>query len=65
VNDNLECLEASSWVLQKVKEICHYVGLSCEGFEGELMALLTTIEVSQSRRSGFPTPNQPTEVKEN
>ena len=38
----------SSWVLQLVKDILHYVGLSCEGFEGELMALLTTIEASHN-----------------
>jgi hypothetical protein len=39
---------ASSWVLQKVMDIRHIVGLSCEGFEGELMALLTTIETSHN-----------------
>jgi hypothetical protein len=39
---------ASSWVLQLVKDIHHYVGLSSEGFEGELMALLTTIEASHN-----------------
>lgn len=51
VNDNLECLGpmASGWVLQKVKDIRHYVGLSCAGFEGELMALLTTIEASHNQ----------------
>jgi hypothetical protein len=39
----------SSWVLQKVKDICHFVGLSCEEFEGELMALVTTIEASHNQ----------------
>jgi hypothetical protein len=38
----------SCWVLQKVKDICHYVGLSCERFEGELVALFTAIEVSNN-----------------
>lgn len=28
------------------KEIHHHVGLSCEGFEKEFMALLTTVEVN-------------------
>jgi hypothetical protein len=37
---------ASSWVQQKVVGICHIAGLPCEWFEGELMALLTTIEMS-------------------
>lgn len=40
---------ASSWVLQKVKDICHFVGLSCEEFEGQLLILLTTIEVRHNQ----------------
>lgn len=32
-----ECSEpmASSWVLQKVKDIRHFIGLSCDGFGGQ------------------------------
>jgi hypothetical protein len=40
---------ASSWVLQKVKVIRHVVGLSCEGFEGQFMVLLTAIEASHNQ----------------
>lgn len=39
---------ASSWVLQMVKVIQHVIGLSCVGFEGQFMALLTTIEASHN-----------------
>lgn len=37
-------INSSNWVLEKVKEIRHLVGISCEGFEGEFMALFTAIE---------------------
>jgi hypothetical protein len=37
-------------VLQIVKKINHIVGLSCEGFEEELMALFTAIEVGHSEQ---------------
>lgn len=43
-------LMTSEWVLQKVMGVCHQVGLSCEGFEGELMALFTTIEACRHQR---------------
>lgn len=42
--------ESSARVLQKVKEIRRHVRLSCEGFEEELMALLTAIEASHSQK---------------
>jgi hypothetical protein len=42
--------KSSAWVLQTVKEICHFVGLLCEGFEEELLALFTTIEASHSHK---------------
>lgn len=35
------------WVVERVKSFCHEVGLSCEGFEDELLALFTAIEASQ------------------
>lgn len=34
----------SDWVIKKALEIKHYVRISCMGFEGELVALLTAIE---------------------
>lgn len=38
----------SAWVLLIVKEIRYFVGLSCKGFEEELLALFTAIEASHS-----------------
>jgi hypothetical protein len=40
----------AAWVLQTMKEIRHFVGLSCEGFEKELLPLFTAIEVSHSNQ---------------
>lgn len=47
----LECsgTTASSWVLQKVKDIHHFVGLPFVGFERELMVLFTAIEASHNQ----------------
>lgn len=42
--------ESSTWVLQKVNEIRHHVGLSCAGFKEELITLLTAIEASYSQK---------------
>jgi hypothetical protein len=36
------------WVFFTVKEICHSMGHSCEGFEKELLAFFTGIEASHS-----------------
>jgi predicted nucleic acid-binding Zn finger protein len=41
---------ASNWVLLGVKDIQHVVGLCCEGFEGQFMALLIAIEASQNQK---------------
>lgn len=41
--------ESSTWVLQKVKETC----LSCEGFEEELMPLLTDIEARRFQKESI------------
>jgi hypothetical protein len=38
----------SAWVLLTMKEILYIVGLSCEGFEEELLALFGAIEASHS-----------------
>jgi hypothetical protein len=40
---------ASSWVLQKLKDIRHFIGLSCDGFEGQFMALFTAIKASHDQ----------------
>lgn len=40
----------SAWVLQTAKKICHIVGLLCEAFEEELMALFASIEVGHSEQ---------------
>lgn len=45
--------QASDWVIHKVKEIQHNVGIECDGNEEQFMALLTTIEAGhQQRRKG-------------
>lgn len=40
----------STWVLQIVKEIRHFVGLSRGGFEEELLLLFAVIEASHSKQ---------------
>lgn len=40
----IDVCNSSNWVIQKAIEIQHYKWLSCEGFEAQLMALLTAIE---------------------
>jgi hypothetical protein len=37
------------WVFQRVKSSCHVVGLSCEGFEEQMMVLFTEIETSRNQ----------------
>ena len=41
--------KSSTWVLQKLKEICHHVGLSCEGFKEELMPCLWPLKQAITR----------------
>jgi hypothetical protein len=48
---------ASSWLLQKVVDIRHLVGLSCEGFEGNLLRCLQPLKRVITRRGGLPIPN--------
>jgi hypothetical protein len=45
------CLKSvsSDWVVQKVKSFCHVVGLFCEGFEDELMALFIPLKQVDTR----------------
>lgn len=38
----------SSWVLQRVNDIHHFIGLSCDRFEGQFMALFAAIEASHN-----------------
>lgn len=44
----------SNWVFHMVKDIQKCVGMECEGFEEQFMALLTTIEAGhhQYRKGG-------------
>lgn len=39
------------WVLQIVEQIRHIVGLSCEDFEEERVALFVAIEAGQSKQA--------------
>jgi hypothetical protein len=40
----------SDWVLQCAKEIRCVVGVSCEGFEEQFMAILTAIEAGRPQK---------------
>jgi hypothetical protein len=44
-------LEYSDFVLHRVKEIHLVVGISCEGFEEQFMALLIAIAVSRFQKA--------------
>lgn len=37
---------APDWVVERVMEFCHVVGLSCDGLEDKLLALFTDIEAT-------------------
>lgn len=41
----------SDWVFDRVKNFCHVVGLSCEGFEDQMLALFTTIKANRYQAS--------------
>jgi hypothetical protein len=43
--------EALDWAVWKVKRFHHFVGLSYEGFEDEVMALFSAIEASRDHNS--------------
>ncbi len=36
---------SSNWVVDRVKDFCH--GLSCDGFEGKMLALFVEIEATR------------------
>lgn len=42
--------EISDWVVQVAMGFHQLVGVSCKGFEGQLLAILTAIEVEEVRR---------------
>lgn len=48
---------SSDWVVQKVKSLCHFVGLFCKGFGDGLMALFTTIEASRHQNGAASSPS--------
>lgn len=45
---------ASKWVLNKAREVQWCIGLSCEGFEDQFIALLTAIEIGQPPSCSVP-----------
>jgi hypothetical protein len=45
------------WALQLVKEFSHFVGLSCDGFEGKLLALFEDILASNDEQGAGPCSN--------
>lgn len=42
---------SSDQVVERVKNLCHVVGLLCEGFEDQLLALFPAIKASTHRNS--------------
>jgi hypothetical protein len=40
---------APAWVVERVMEFCHVVGLSCDGLEDKLVALFTDIEATRAQ----------------
>lgn len=45
------------WVVTRVKNFYHVVGMSCEGFEDQLLALFPTIEASTHQDGSNSSPN--------
>lgn len=43
------CQPTTNWVIHKVQEIQRYVGIECEGFEEQFIALLTAIKVGNTQ----------------
>jgi hypothetical protein len=37
----------TEWVVERVKDLCHVVGLSCARYEDKLMALLNAIDANR------------------
>jgi hypothetical protein len=38
-----------SWVVERVEDFYHVVGLSCDGFEGKMLALFAEIEATRDQ----------------
>jgi hypothetical protein len=49
--EELNKKEACEWVVERVKDFCHVVGLSLEGHEEELMAMLRAIEADWNKKT--------------
>lgn len=47
----------SAWVVEKAMKFRHFVGLSCDGFEGQLLALFTAIEARNSEQASASCSN--------
>lgn len=43
----ISSIQPLNWVLHKAKEIQHFVGFLCDGFEDRFIALLAAIEVGK------------------
>lgn len=41
---------SSDWVFESVKNFCHVVGLSCEGFKDQILSLFSAIEASRHKK---------------
>lgn len=48
---------SSNWAAERVKKFYHVVGLSCKGFEDQLLALFPAIEASTYRNSSTSSPD--------
>jgi hypothetical protein len=42
-------LVSTNWVVERAKNFCHVVGLSCDGIEDQMLALFSGIEASRHR----------------
>lgn len=47
----------SDWVFERVKSFCHAVGLSCEGFKDQMLALFSAIEASRHQNGLVSVPD--------
>ncbi|KAE7995727.1 hypothetical protein FH972_000497 [Carpinus fangiana] len=49
--EELNKKEACEWVVERMKDFCHVVGLSLEGHEEELMAMFRAIEADRNKKT--------------
>lgn len=47
----------SDWVFERVKSFCYAVGLSCEGFKDQMLALFSAIEASRHQNGLVSVPD--------